>query len=105
MTYHDEGHADDDQIYRADADRLSDVLQDFINSGQPGVAALFVYAVRPANRPKFWRLTDELAERTGAVNISCWVKHQGGYRNLAALLSSPSTLRPTWLPAPVSFGR
>ena len=38
---------DDDQLYRADTELLSDVLQDFINSGQPGVAALFVYAVRP----------------------------------------------------------
>ena len=105
MTYHDEGNADDDQLYRADTELLSDVLKGFLSSGQPGVAALFVYAVRPDSRPKFWRFTDDLAERTGAVNISCWVTHQGGNRNLAALLCSPSLLRPTWLPGPVSFGR
>lgn len=61
MTYHDEGNADDDQLYRADTELLADVLTDFIGSGQPGVAALFVYAVRPESRPKFWRFTDDLA--------------------------------------------
>ena len=66
MTYREEGKGDDAQLYRADMGFLSDVLQDFIDSGQPGVAALFVYAVRPENRPKFWCFSDELAKRTGA---------------------------------------
>lgn len=105
MTYHEDGYADENQLYRADIERLSDVLKDFIDSGQPGVAALFVYAVQPEARPRFWRFASELADRTGAVDTSSWVTHQGGNRNLAALLCSPSVLRPTWLPRGVRFGR
>jgi hypothetical protein len=105
MTYHDEGSADDDQLYRSDIELLSDVLTEFVESGKPGAAALFVYAVKPKNRPKFWRFTDELSERLGAVNISCWITHQGGNRNLATLLCSPSMLPPDWLPRGVRFGR
>lgn len=105
MTYHDDGDFDNEQLYRADGDRLSDLLKRFIESGQPGAAALFVYAVRPDIRPKFWRFTDELAEQVGATNISCWLTHQGGNRNLAAILCSPSLIRPAWLPRSVNFGR
>jgi hypothetical protein len=105
MTYHDDGYADDDQLYRSDGGSLSALLKCFIDSGQPGAASLFVYAVKPETRPKFWRFTDELAEQAGAVNVSCWVTHQGGNRHLAAILCSPSMLRPTWLPQPLRFGR
>lgn len=105
MTYHADGYADDDQLYGKDADLLADVLRGFLKSGQPGVAALFVYAVRPEGRPDFWSFADDLAERTGAANASCWVTHQGGNRNLAALLGSVSVLRPAWLPDGVRLGR
>ncbi len=105
MTFHDDGSDDDDQLHRADGGPLGDCLKRFIDSGQPGAASLFVYAVKPETRSKFWRFTDEIAEQAGAVNVSCWVTHQGGNRNLAAILCSPSMLRPTWLPGSLNFGR
>jgi hypothetical protein len=105
MTYHEDGDADDDQFYRADLARLESVLTRFVASGQPGAASLFVYAVRPETRPKFWSFADELSGRIGATLITAWVTHQGGNRNLAAVLCSPAMLRPVWFPERIKCGR
>ena len=99
MTYKENGHEDDRYLYRADMDRLSGVLSGFVASGMPGIATLFVYAVRPQTRPRFWCFVDELASRIGARTISCWVPHQGGNRNLAALLCT-RILMPSRFQAP-----
>jgi hypothetical protein len=105
MTYREEGDANDDKLYRADLQRLAAALKPFIDSGQPGAASLFVYAVKPHARPKFWSFADDLASQIGAVLISAWVTHQGGNRNLAAVFCSPAMSRPSWLPEGVLFGR
>lgn len=52
MTYHEDGDADDNNVYRADLDRLSATLKRFAQSGKPGVAGLFVYAVKPEGRSR-----------------------------------------------------
>ncbi len=104
MTYSEKPCKDDDKLYRDDLGLLEGVLKPFIESGQPGAASLFVYAVRKDNRPKFWSFAKELAERIGTVLISAWVPHQGGNRNLAAILLSPAMFRPTWFAEGVQCG-
>ena len=98
MTFVGDGYADDNKLYRADLSRLSAMLKGFIASGQPGVAAVFVYAVRPNVRPQFWTFADDLAADCGASVVSVWLPHQGGNRNLAALLCSGTVLPVGWLP-------
>jgi len=105
MTYREDGYADDDKLYRRDLSRVSAMLDRFVSSGQPGVAALFVYSVKPEVQPQFWTFVDEIAEKTSTKAISCWITHQGGNRNLAALLCSDPMLPPTWLPEGVNAGR
>ena len=104
MTYRDEGDADDAYLYRADLDLLSDVLGPFVHSGQPGVAALFVYGVMPTGRPEFWTFVDDLAKRTGTTAASCWLAHRGGNRNLAGLLCAGVGLPDSWVPYGVNAG-
>lgn len=105
MTYHEYGYADDDQLYRADLDRLAQVLTKYVKTGKPGAACLFVYSVRPEVRPLFWSFAEALAGRLGANLTTAWVTHQGGNRNLAAILSSAAMLGPAWLPERVYIGR
>ncbi len=105
MTYHEDGYADDNQLYRADLGALSKALKGFVGSGQPGIAALFVYAVKPEVRPKFWEFVDDLAKVSGTLVAPCWIVHQGGNANLAALLGSPLLPRPPWLPHGLNYGR
>ena len=50
MTYKDNHYRDDCYLYRADTDRLAGVLAGFVASGMPGIATVFVYAVRPGRR-------------------------------------------------------
>ena len=105
MTFSEDGYADDDKLYRADLSRLSTTLKEFIASGEPGVAALFVYAVRRDVRPLFWKFADDLGAETGLPAVSCWVPHRGGNRNLAVLLCSGIVLPPCWLPHGINAGR
>lgn len=105
MTFLEDGYADDDKLYREDLSRLSTALKGFIASGEPGVAALFVYAVRPAVRLQFWTFADDLTANSGMLMAPCWVTHQGGNRNLAALLCSEAVLPACWLPEGVHAGR
>lgn len=105
MTYRESRYADDAYLYRADLDRLSGVLGAFVQSGQPGVAALFVYSVMPPAREQFWAFVDELAGRTGTQAVYCWLAHRGGNRNLAGLLCGGFELPDSWVPYGVSTGR
>lgn len=105
MTYREDGYVDDDKLYRADFSRVSAAVSTFVASGEPGVAALFVYAVKPEVQPQFWAFVDDLAGNTGTTAVSCWLTHQGGNRNLAALLCSAFVLPPNWLPPGLNAGR
>lgn len=109
MTFREDGYADDDRLYQEDLSRVSTTLKGFIASGQPGVAAFFVYSVKPEVQTKFWKfaddLVDDLAANSEAPTVSCWVTHQGGNRNLAALLRSGVVLQACWLPHGVHAGR
>lgn len=105
MTYRDDGYADDNNVYHADLDRLSGVLGRFADSRQPGLAALFVYAVKPEIRSLFWSFVDDLANRTGTTVVSYWHTHQGGNRNLGGLLCSRFELSSGFPPAGLTLGR
>jgi hypothetical protein len=108
MTFREEGYEDDGNLYGADLSRVSTTLKGFIASGQPGVAAFFVYSVKPGVRIKFWEFADNLAADLAANSekpMSCWVTHRGGNRNLAALLCSGVVLPACWLPHGVHTGR
>lgn len=105
MTYIEGSKADDDQLHRADMDLLSDTLARYVESRKPGIAALFVYAVRPEGQSDFWRFVDNLSKRTGTVSRSCWHTHRGGNRNLAALLCSGIRLPPAFAPTGLTAGR
>ena len=104
MTY-TEGNEADHSLHRADIDRLSASLTRYVRSGKPGIAALFVYAVRPDSRCSFWRFVDDLQVRTGTASRSCWHTHRGGNRNLAALLCSGIRLPTAFAPAGLTAGR
>lgn len=105
MTFQEDGYTDDDKLYRADLSCLSTALKEFTASGYPGVAALFVYSVRPDVQPRFWKFVDDLAVNCETPVVSCWMTHQGGNRNLAALLCSGVVLPACWLPHGVHAGR
>jgi len=105
MTYREAGYADDNNLYRADLERLSTVLSSFVAGGKPGVAALFVYAVKPEIQPLFWAFVDQLATQTGTTAESYWLTHQGGNRNLAALLCSRIELPTKLVPDGLHAGR
>jgi hypothetical protein len=105
MTYREDGYADDNNLYREDLGRLSVAVTSFVASGKPGVAALFVYAVKPQVQPVFWAFIDDLARQTGTTVASCWLTHQGGNRNLAGLLCSAFALPTDWLPDGLNAGR
>ena len=105
MTYSETGNEDDDRLHRADIDRLSGTLSSFIESGMPGIATLFVYAVRPENRHLFWAFLDDLAAGIGANTRSYWVTHQGGNRNLAGLLHAGIEFLPDFEPPQIHSGR
>ena len=55
MTYTEGNAADDDKLHRADIDLLSATLGRYVESGQPGTAALFAYAVW-RERGAFWKV-------------------------------------------------
>jgi hypothetical protein len=105
MTYREDGAADDNNLYRADLPILSDALNYFAESCTRGMAAVFVYAIRPETRSLFWQFADDLAEQTGTGVMSFWVTHQGGNRNLAALFCSRFEFEAKYAPAGLVVGR
>ena len=68
MTFREDGNVDDNNLYRADLPRVSSAMSSFVASGKPGVAALFVYAVKPDVQPQFWTFVDDLAAQTGTTH-------------------------------------
>lgn len=105
MTYRENGELDDDKLYRADLPRLAAVLDGYARQQVAGIATIFVYAVKPQVRPQFWDFADDLGAETGATIESSWIAHQGGNRNLAAVLCFRCTLPSNWPPPGVHRGR
>ena len=108
MTYAEEGDEDDDKLHRSDFGRLARTLERYVGSGQPGVAALFVYSVgnQGKNRQRqFWKFMDDLAERLEVYTCSYWVAHRGGSLNLAGLLFSGNELALGFVPPRIGPGR
>jgi hypothetical protein len=104
-TYKVTRYADDENLHREDMERVAAALKTFTVSGQPGVALLFVYAMHPEERPKFWCFVDELAAETGTRVDSGWLVHQGGNRNLVGLLRSAVGIPKPRPPFGVNSGR
>jgi hypothetical protein len=88
MTYVEAGDQDDDCVHRADRDPLVTLLRPYIETGHPGMAAIFVYSVRPDVRRRFWHFVNDLAKCLDVNLVACWLTHRGGNRNLGALLCS-----------------
>lgn len=88
MTYVQDGLADDYHLHRDDLPALAAALQRYVNSGQPGSATIFVYAVEPNVRALFWEFVDDLARATGLCAAAGWVAHYRDKRNVAAILST-----------------
>lgn len=105
MTYSEKGGTDDDKLYRVDIDLLAGALTRYVQSGKPGIVALFVYAVMAPNQGLFWEFVDELAERVGATTHSYWLPHLGGNHNLAGLLYSGIELLSDFKPSGLNEGR
>jgi hypothetical protein len=104
MTYKDGDGPDDNNVHQSDLERLSGAIGTFVRSGLPGVAAVFVYAVRPESRSGFWRFADAVASRSGAALSTYWHIHQGGNRNLAALFRSGCEFPAHFPPKGISDG-
>jgi hypothetical protein len=98
MTYSDSGFADDNKIYRHDREQISRTLRTLAASKVPGAASIFVYAVRPNDRSKFWDFAKCISSDTGMSLTTCWLTHQGGNQNLAAIFCTGMTLPNNWLP-------
>ena len=105
MTYSEKGGADDAKLYRSDIDLLADVLTRYVQSGNPGIVALFVYAVMTSNQYRFWEFVDDLAKHIGAGTRSYWLPHRGGNHNLAGLLYSGIELSSDFKPSGLNEGR
>ena len=105
MTYIEGNEGHENQLHQSDSDLLSDTLARYVKSGKPGIAALFVYNVRPDAQSDFWKFVDDLSKRTGTVPRSFWLTHRGGNRNLAALLCSGTKLPSAFAPAGVTARR
>lgn len=104
MTYIEAGTTDDDKLHRSDVPQIVVALSGFVQSGQPGVATIFVYAVRKDDRQAFWNFADEMASLTKLTAESLWLPHNGGNRNLAVVLTS-HCLPHDWPPLGVRRGR
>ena len=108
MTYREEGDGDSNKLHRCDINRLSNALRRYVASGEPGIAALFVYGVgvqKDNPQHQFWKFMDDLAECIGVGTCSYWLPHRGGNRNLAGLLYSGIDLSFGFVPSNVKVGR
>ncbi len=108
MRYSECGRENDDKLHRSDFDLLEYGLRPYFNSGQPGIACLFVYGMGSQNEDsqrQFWALMDDLARQMDAAIGSYWVHHKGGNRNLAGLLFSDQELAWGFAPPRIVPGR
>ena len=99
MTYRTSDHTDDDGLYREDSKLLVDALKRYIGSGRPGIAAIFVYGMRPPQREAFRSFVNGIVRTAGFDDCSWfWLRHRGGNLNIGALLCRdvclPSGLAP-----------
>lgn len=85
-----DGVVDDAQLRPSDVDLLEAVLAEYVQSGQPGAAAIFVYKVSVDLQPDFWLHMGRLAEATSMRAKGLSNLYNGGNRNLAAVLTTPS---------------
>lgn len=98
MTYQDDRYCDDDNLHRRDIELLSEALLRYVESGCPGMVALFVYNVQSKRARQFWDFVRELASRTHMCANRHWLTHRGGNRNLVALLYSSIDIPNDFLP-------
>lgn len=98
MSYSENGDEDDNKLHCSDLERVVDALKGYFESGQPGIACLFVYGVRKnQNREQHYRnFVEDLKEQV-ADNITAPVElttsyfslqHSRGNRNIAGLIHS-----------------
>ena len=104
MTFREDGSANDAYLYGADASRLSQTLRAFADSGQPGMATIFVYSVNPNVAPSFFAFVRIVAERSGLTESYFWAVHQGARRNIAAVLRSGVIMPELRLPEFIKSG-
>ena len=97
MTYSEHG-TQQANLNGEDIDRLEYVLAPYVNSQQPGIAVLPVYAVPPDVQSEFWRFVTELSRRIGARFHRYSLAHNGAKRHLACVLYSGFDLDPQFAP-------
>lgn len=89
MTYrHDGPYCDDDNLHRSDVELLREPLRRYVDSGQAGVVALFAYGVQKKRCWQFRGFVEEISSLTGMRYQKHQITHNGGNKNLAALLFS-----------------
>ena len=100
MTFSERETADDDnKLHPSDHPLVRAAIDSFVATGLPGAATIFVFAIQTPKREGFWSFAESLASETGTVLTCCWLPHQGGNRNLAAILTSGVKLPRDWPPA------
>lgn len=108
MTFSQSG-SKEDNLNRSDLNLLASALAEYFNSGQPGIACIFVYNVLGTEQREpqrqFWSFVDELARRLCARLGFFWLPHIGGNRNLAGLLFSDFQLASGFNPPNVNTVR
>ena len=108
MTFSQSG-SKKDNLNHSDLDLLERALARYFDSGQPGIACLFVYNMlgKEKRMPQlqFWEFVDELARRLKARSGYFWLPHIGGNRNLAGLLFSHCQLASNFNPPEINMGR
>ena len=87
-TYSETGTYDDDRLHWNDIKLLRESLRHYVNSGQPGMAALFVYNVHEDRSHSFCSFVEDLSSQTHMYFRKHQIIHNGGNKNLAALLYS-----------------
>lgn len=99
MTYAEASWEDDVNLHWSDLCRIGPALRLYFGSGQPGVAAIFVYNVRPKgenSQQQFWNfmavlwrgVAKKLPENVD-IALSCYsLPHRREKRNLAGLIHS-----------------
>ena len=104
MTFGRVDGQDDDRLYEADRSRISKVLRLYASQGVAGVATIFVYAMQPEIRHRFYEFAHHISEEARTPLQTFWVPHQGGNWNVAAVLLSRIALPTSWLPPGVNEG-
>ena len=86
-SFREHGRRDDGYVRNMDLPRLRDAIQMYIGSGQPGIAAIFAYAVAPSEIKKFWLFGDAVAIDTSRARQYS-LAYKGEKLNLAIAICS-----------------